>query len=839
MNIFKKINEQKQKDIELPIDPNELFYSLKKEKEYSYLRGIQEEALTIWHSKRNNNNLLLKMNTGAGKTLVGLLILYSKMIETKKRSIFLCADKQLVNQVFEQSKKYNIPTCCIGNDNEFPEDFLNNKSILITTVHKLFNGKNIFDKYKIEVESIVIDDAHKCIEKVQESFTIKIPREHKMYEALLNLFSAELKRQAPGSYEAIKTEQPDYYMKLPFWSWIDNKESVIKIFSNYLGELDTLLFKWDLFHNNYNQYELYIKGSQIEISPIKCFTQNIITYSNAKYKYALSATFENDSDLLYDLDFSLDAINNPIEPKDRKDYGQRLILTPQRYFQGFGVDNIKEIVDHHLKNSENVLVLVPSYREARLWEDIGATIINENIENEIDNLKNSKGNFVVLANRYDGIDLGGDSCNVLIIHEHPKYKFIKDRYYETILHKTNTNIIAQTIEQGLGRTVRSGNDYSVIYLLGKNILRFLRYKENFKYLNKHTRKQIEIGLDLLTQGKEEEELTSEQFNDLICETADYCLSQDDHWLVTYQNFMNETENDNLDLNREEILEIKDLEKKAILEFINGKIQKSLDLIQKILNKNISSPERAIYTTLYSNIAYLIDKNLSNDMIIKARDFSRHTFDPFLSQEFAKKQLKFDNQISKSLKYLQSFSTLNDAIHSINETINDLRFDPNNPSEKFEAAIKSLGKILGFTSFRPEKEKNEGCDNLWLMENNTCLIMESKSEKLHQNLICKDNIGQIMNSINWFNEKYLNDNIIYYGVTVQYNKRKERDVVLNERLRSIDNTSLEKIKSSLLKFTDFLSKNQLNNLSEQQIKAEFNSYNFLSEQFVSTYLTKII
>ena len=117
----------------------------------------------------------------------------------------MCPDRQLVNQVFEQSKKYNIPTCIIDTDNELPEDFLNNKAILVTTIQRLFNGKNIFDKHKIEIETIIIDDAHKCIEKVRDSFTIKIPRDHKIYESLFRLFSDELKKQAIGSFEAIKT----------------------------------------------------------------------------------------------------------------------------------------------------------------------------------------------------------------------------------------------------------------------------------------------------------------------------------------------------------------------------------------------------------------------------------------------------------------------------------------------------------------------------------------------------------------------------------------------------------------------------------------------------------
>lgn len=835
MNIFKKINDQQKNEVLLPIDPIDLFYSLKKEKDFTYLRDTQSEVLNIWNDKREDTHLLIKMNTGAGKTLVGLLILYSKMLETKKRSLFLCPDKQLVNQVFEESKKYNIPTCIFEeDDNDFPEKFLNNEAILVTTVQKLFNGKNIFDKQKIEVESIVIDDAHRCIEKIKDSFTIKIPYTSPMYSELVNLFENELKRQAIGSFQAIESQHPDYYMKLPFWSWIDNEQSVIKIFSSHLTDKNTLFFKWDLFHNNYKQYELYLNSSGIEIAPLKCYTQNTVTYTNAKHKYALSATFENDISLLYDLDFSLTSITNPIEPKDRKDYGQRLILSPKRYFNDFDVDDMTEIVKHHLVDNQNILVLVPSYKDTGVWEQMGAKVVSENIVEELNNLKNSKRNFIVLVNRYDGIDLGGDSCNVLIIHEHPKYKFIKDRYYENIFHKSNSNIIAQTIEQGLGRTVRSGNDYSVVYLLGRNILRFLRQKDNFQFLNKHTRKQIEMGLDLLNENSE---IEKEDIAKTIHQTADYCLSQNDDWLLFYQNYM-EQKSEYEDIDKTQLLHIKQLEKEAIIEFVKGNHKSSVEKINDILSCEISDSEKAIYLNLKANVLYETDKDTSNDLIIKSRDYSRHMFEPFLSQEYVKKQIHPGSQFEKALKYIQEFSTMNDVIDSLNEILIGLVYDSNTPSDKFEKSVKDLGKLLGFISFRPEKEKNEGSDNLWVLENNSCLIMECKSEKLNKNLISKSDISQLMHSINWFKEKYLNDNLTIYGVTLQFNKKKEPDATANNDMKSIDNESLEKIKDSLLKYISFLSKNKITDLTIDKIRAEFNTLNFNSNSFIDRYLKRI-
>ena len=833
MNIFKKINDKQNAEIELSIEPNELFYSLKKEKEYSYLRGVQEEVLKLWHQKREESHVLIKMNTGAGKTLIGLLILYSKLIESKQKSIFLCPDRQLVNQVHEQSKLYGIPTCIIDADNEFPEEFLNNKSILVTTVQRLFNGKNIFDKHRIEVGAIVIDDAHKCIEKIQESFTVRFAEDHEAYKELLKLSSDELKKQAIGSFEAIKSGQPDYYMKLPYWAWLDAKEKVMKIFSKCLSDQE-VLFVWDLFHNNYDQYELYISSSKIEIVPQKCYVQNIRTYAKAKYKYALSATFENDVALMYDLDFSLYSIQNPIEPKHRKDYGQRLILSPKRYFKDFGEADLKKIIQHHLTDGQNILVLVPSFREAKNWESLGARIINENIEQELEKLKKSKSNFIVLANRYDGIDLGGDACNVLIIHEHPKYKFLKDRYLENILHQSNTNIIAQTIEQGMGRTVRSGTDFSVIYLFGKNILRFLRHKENFKYLNRHTKRQIEMGLDLLTQ----ETIAPEKFAQVICETADFCLSQNEEWLRYYQNFMKDVDEHQNDEEKDTHLFIKELQQKAIVNFVNGKHGEAIKFAQEILRMDLSDSERAIYTLFCANMTYLSSKDLSNDLVIKARDYSRHMFEPFLAKQYLKKQPKTGNQYISALNFLHSYSTMNDAIDALNEMKFKLSFDPKNDANDFEEAWKMIGKMIGLYSIRPEKEKGEGPDNLWILSNGDCLIFEAKSEKEHKNLISKSDISQLLHSLSWFDEKYLNEGVDYLGVTVQYNKRKESDVVVNEQIRAFDATSMEKMQISVSRYISFLSNNKINDLSEEQIRAEFASYEFTSETFVSAYLKKI-
>jgi replicative superfamily II helicase len=118
MNIFQKKLASTQVK-QLPIDPIELFQKLYRKEGYSYLRGIQEEVLSEWHKTRHKKDVLCKMNTGSGKTLVSLLMLYSKMVEGVGTSVYLSPDKQLLEQTKQQAELYGIPVCEIGADNQF------------------------------------------------------------------------------------------------------------------------------------------------------------------------------------------------------------------------------------------------------------------------------------------------------------------------------------------------------------------------------------------------------------------------------------------------------------------------------------------------------------------------------------------------------------------------------------------------------------------------------------------------------------------------------------------------------------------------------------------------
>jgi hypothetical protein len=830
MNFFKQKNKNIE-TVELEVEPVKLHASLTKPHEYTYLRGIQEEVLAEFHSRRDEKDLIIKMNTGAGKTLTGLLMLYSKMIESKKPVVYMCPDKQLFNQVLEQSKNYGIPTCVIDNNNDFPEKFLNSEAVLVDVVHRMFNGKNVFDREKINLEAILIDDAHKCAEKIIEQFTLTISGDHELYKSLQNLFEEDLREQSIGSYEAIKQGEPSYYLKVPYWRWMDKEEQVTALLVEHLGDAKTMLFKWDLMVNNLSQYEMLIQSNKIEISPIISYAKNIVAYDNAKHRYALSATFVNDYSLLKDLDFSFDSVVNPITPKNRKDYGQRLILTPRRYYNNFSNELHFEVINHHLKNKENVVVLVPSDRIAKQWGEIGATIINKtNIDKEIQKLKSSTGNFVVFSNRYDGIDLSGNSCNVLILFDHPKHKFLKDKYYQNIHHETNSNMVAQTIEQGMGRSVRSSSDFSVIYLMGRHNLKFLRKRENLNHFNMHTRRQIEMGLSLLDGV----ELNDENAVKKITEIADYCLAQDEEWKKYYKSFMDGQSDISSD-NREKKLKINFLEKEAIHLFINDEYEPAIQKINQIIEIGVNDVERAGYYQMQAHIAYKLNKNTANDFQHKARTLSVKMFQPFLGKTKFKHQFS-NTQYFQSLEFIKSFSTTNDIVDHIQDILDGLIYDPKNDSNNFEEALKNLGILLGFNSSRPEKELKIGPDVLWVSETNT-FILEAKSERLLENKIYKGSVEQLYHSLEWFKNSYIFKGKVL-AVTLQPSPYKNPDVATTNETMVLSSNSLDELRDAIISFKKFIVNNELTSLSEKDIKTEFERLHLNSVQIEGKYLKTI-
>src|SRR5882724_2374439 len=94
---FKKLREGKAKP--KPINPLDIFNALPKPPGINDLYASQAEVLETWFGRRTDKDIVVKLHTGGGKTLVALLMAQSVMNEVAEPVLYLAPTKQLVEQV--------------------------------------------------------------------------------------------------------------------------------------------------------------------------------------------------------------------------------------------------------------------------------------------------------------------------------------------------------------------------------------------------------------------------------------------------------------------------------------------------------------------------------------------------------------------------------------------------------------------------------------------------------------------------------------------------------------------------------------------------------------------
>src|SRR5688500_2468092 len=94
----------------VPKTPEELFHSLRaRSPEIKNLWSQQADILREYMKQIDERNVAFALPTGAGKTLVTLLIAEFRRQVRRERSVFLCPTRQLARQVGEQAAQYDIP----------------------------------------------------------------------------------------------------------------------------------------------------------------------------------------------------------------------------------------------------------------------------------------------------------------------------------------------------------------------------------------------------------------------------------------------------------------------------------------------------------------------------------------------------------------------------------------------------------------------------------------------------------------------------------------------------------------------------------------------------------
>ena len=131
---------------------------------------------------------------------------------------------------------------------------------------------------------------------------------------------------------------------------------------------------------------------------------------------------------------------------------------------------------------------------------------------------------------------------------------------------------------------------------------------------------------------------------------------------------------------------------------------------------------------------------------------------------------------------------------------DLRFDPKT-SGNFEAAVNELAWFIGIRGQRPEKNHNEGPDNLWALPNGSFLVIECKNGVITGNGISKKDAGQLGQSLAWFFQRYPASTSVPIIIHTDNYLGKGASIVEGMRVMAFQN--LEKLRNNLNGFANQL------------------------------------
>lgn len=838
------------KDKEVELDPIEIYKGLSKKSTIGEIRTGQKRILEKWFNEyKNQKDVIIKAPTGEGKTLIGLLMLQSSLNEGKGPALYLCPNNQLVEQTVSQAKLFGINV--VQSPNKIPSEFIRSEAILITSCNKLFNGLSLFGTngtgyHSIQtVGSMVIDDAHKSLDKIKESFSIIVKRDFKntktdeVYFSLLKLFEDSINTQDESAYNSL-LHGLDALVAIPYWDMYDKSKEVTKILSNYLKE-DFIKFQWPLIKDKIKYCNCYFSGTSFEITPRKIPIEMIKSFTDCNRRIFLSATLSNDAFLIKDLELSIDAIRNPIESNKDEYSGERLILIPSLLSEDFERKNIITDLQKFAeeKHEYGIFAIVPSKNLSNDWSDskklIETKIIDEitEIENEIKLNKCNK--LRILVNQYDGVDLPDEICRVLCLDSLPNYNLLSNRHYNIVApsSKINEKMMAQRIEQGIGRATRSVNDYSTVLIIGDSLNQFLINPEKQKHFSPEIVKQIKIGEFLIRQIKS-------KYNQFgfkhILEIINYVNNRKSGWKSFYAEKMDEFK---IESNIDDMIEIFELEKEAEIDYFHQDYKKAQDKAQKLINIfNEDNKTCGWYLQLKALYTYPEDQKMAKTIQYRAFKNNDLLFRP--EQIYTDRKNTIDIKRAELISdIISQYNNKSEIMDRINYDLKNLSFDAS--SDDFEDAIDSLGKLLGFKTHQPDEDDDEGgIDNTWIIHEGGGLgfAIECKNEVSDKNLISKKYAGQFVVNISLFREKNSNIQKQYYAFIHQSHELdRDNGAKIDFPFYVLKKKQLDKMKKNVITFYQSISSEIPSQITVETILDNFSNFNLNSNNLISEYFTQ--
>lgn len=755
---FNKLRTQKKRI--KAIDPIEIFRRLPNPPGINDLYTSQGDVLTAWFNRRSEHDTVLKLHTGGGKTLVGLLIAQSTLNETGEPVLYLTPTVQLVKQTIEKANALGVAAVAYETGKPLNDDFVNGNAIMVATYKALFNGKSKFGLRGASkpqgVSAVILDDAHAAFSVVRESFTLDITsaKDRNLYESLAGLFRKAFKEaDRLGTFDDVLSGSEYAVLEVPYWAWHEQLDAVRELLKS---EGDKFGMEWPLLRDQLHLCHALISRKFFTITPILPLVNLFPTFFDAPRRIYMSATIADDSDIIRTFDADPESVKEALTSRSLAGVSERMIIIPDLMPFTFDLNKaISKLLKWTSEKNLGSVILVSSDTNAEQWSN-AATVAkgSKEVERYISELQ-ARTIFgpVVFSNRYDGMDLPGDSCRLLIMSGLPAGTSSYEIFRASALYggTTITRMLAQRIEQGIGRGSRGSGDHCVVLLTGSDLSAWIAKKANFIFLTSATRAQLEMGAEISKEVKNLKDLA---------QTIQRSYDRDKSWVEYHAETLAELVID--DTPDELRFKQAAVERKAVNLWHDGYSDQAIAKIEKFLSdaKALDKQTRGWMEQLSAKIA---DKwghhELAESIQHQAYANNRNLTRPKVLPPY--RPLAVPGAQSKAIvEQLGHFRLRRGFLQSFEEVVAFLHHSSS--ANQFENALAEFAVMIGLASERHDVN-GEGPDVLWLLPSKTGFVIEAKSRKKEKNALTKEEHGQLLIAAEWFSNNYPGYNCIRVSV----------------------------------------------------------------------------
>lgn len=718
------------------------------------------------------SDVALQLPTGSGKTLVALLIGEWRRRRFNERVVYLCPTRQLVNQVVEQSlSKYGIKSnAFVGKQSEYSPaikaEYTNAETLAVTTYSGLFNTNPFLNN----ADLIILDDAHAAENYIAKYWSLLIERDKEEHNALFKalvsamrgIVSDEHYRRLSGQCDDIGDTQ--WVEKIPTPNLYDRLIEITGILDVHIKDKTDLQYSWSILRNHLFSCHIYTSYNSILIRTILPPTRTHKPFYNAKRRIYMSATLGEGGEL--ERVSGIEKIVRLSVPEgwDKQGIGRRLFLFPERCLDEESALNLAINI---IKTTPRSLVLVPDERTAtefktKILQKIGYKIF------DAAQLEQSKQPFIsearavaLVANRYEGIDLVGDECRLLIVKglqraTNLQEKFLVTRMPAAILFKDR---ILTRIVQAVGRCTRAANDYAAVIVLGEELNSYLLDKDQRRFLHPEIQAELEFGNE---QSKDIEEDDFLDYLRIFLEHKEEWNEAEEE-IIPLRDTLQQSQLPGID--KLKIAVVHELRYQYALW--NGDYEKAVEECRSALN-SLSGDEvkgyRAFWYYLAGSAAWIATKNGITSLESVARDFFQRAAQTTeirwlyelsrinigVTQENHTDASRLTAVIERLEAQLSELGTANNTkfeaeVKTILENLDRIK-DSQEDSKAFEDGHERLGRLLGYQA--ANSESNAAPDPYWMADDGFCIVFEDHSVNSQKSPLGATKVRQVASHPNW-------------------------------------------------------------------------------------------